>query len=317
VRALVWHGGQQLSVDELPDPEPAAGEVVLEVELAGICGSDLHGYRGHPGPRVPPLVLGHEVVGRLDGDRYTVYPIVACGSCERCLAGQDNLCPSWQLLGLHRPGVFAERVAVPRASLVALPTGLEGLAAVLSEPLACCVGALAPHAPGAGSRVVVLGCGPIGLLAIHLAARAGAEVHAVDPVPERRELARRLGAAAAVEAPDALEPGAAELALDAAGFETTWRGALAAVAGGGTVVVLGLGTAEGSFPMAVLVRRAITLRGQFAYSRSDFGAAVELLAEGNLDLGWLSQLPLAQGPGAFANLVEHPAQWTKVVLSPR
>ena len=78
--------------------------MVLDVELAGICGSDLHGYRGHPGPRTPPLVLGHEVVGQVDGQSYAVYPIVACGRCVRCLAGEDNLCASWQLLGMHRRG---------------------------------------------------------------------------------------------------------------------------------------------------------------------------------------------------------------------
>ena len=82
MKALVWHGDREMSLDDLPEPEPAADEVVLEVELAGICGSDLHGYRGHPGPRVPPLVLGHEVVGRVDGTQYTVYPLVACGACD-------------------------------------------------------------------------------------------------------------------------------------------------------------------------------------------------------------------------------------------
>lgn len=289
---------------------------MLDVELAGICGSDLHGYRGHPGPRVPPLVLGHEVVGRVGGERYTVYPLVACGSCERCLAGEDNLCASWQLIGMHRAGVFAERVAVPRNSLVPVPPGLETLAAVLAEPLACCVGALAPHAIGAGSRLAVFGCGPIGLLAIYLAARAGARVSAVDPVPERRRLALALGAEQAVAAAEELEAKAAEVVLDAAGFETTWRGALEAVANGGTIVMLGLGSAEGSFPMALLVRRAITLRGQFAYSRADFAHAVEVLAEGGLDLTWLSEAALADGAEAFSNLVEQPAAYTKVVLAP-
>jgi hypothetical protein len=79
VRALVWHGAHALALEELPEPVPARDEVVLDVELAGICGSDLHGYRGHPGPRVPPLVLGHEVVGHAEGGSYTVYPLLACG----------------------------------------------------------------------------------------------------------------------------------------------------------------------------------------------------------------------------------------------
>jgi threonine dehydrogenase-like Zn-dependent dehydrogenase len=317
VKALVWHGDQRLSFEEVPDPTVGAGEVVLDVELAGICGSDLHGYRGHPGPRVPPLVLGHEVVGQVDGTSYTVYPLVACGTCERCRAGQDNLCASWQLIGMHRPGVFAEQVVVPRRSLVPLPPGIDLRRAVLAEPLACCVGALAPHSVGDGTALAVFGCGPIGLLAIHLGARAGAHVSAVDPVPERRETARRLGAAEVVATSADLEPGAAALALDAAGFETTWSGAIDAVANGGTVVVLGLGDAVGRLPMAVLVRRAITLRGQFAYSRADFARAVEILAEGDLDLGWLSPAALDEGAQAFANLVERPAEYTKVILSPR
>ena len=275
MKALVWHGDRAMSLDDLPEPEPAADEVVLEVELAGICGSDLHGYRGHPGPRVPPLVLGHEVVGRVDGTQYTVYPLVACGVCDRCLAGEDNLCASWKLLGLHRAGVFAEQVAVPRRSLVELPPGLDPQRAVLAEPLACCVGALAPHSLDEESSLAVFGCGPIGLLAVHLGARAGAHVAAVDPLPERLEIARKLGATVTVSNVGDLEPGAATIALDAAGFESTWRGAIDAVRNGGTVVVLGLGNAEGTFPMAVLVRRAIALRGQFAYSRADFATAVD------------------------------------------
>ena len=164
MKALVWYGDRDIRYEEAPDPAPAPGEVVLDVELAGICGSDLHGYRGHPGPRVPPLVLGHEVVGSVDGDRYTLYPLIACGTCARCLAGQDNPCASWRLVGMHRQGVFAEHVAVPRSTLVALPPGLESRRAVLAEPLACCVGALAPYELR-DREVVVFGCGPIGLSA--------------------------------------------------------------------------------------------------------------------------------------------------------
>ena len=311
MKALVWYGDRSVVYEDAPEPEPAADEVVLDVELAGICGSDLHGYRGHPGPRVPPLVLGHEVVGRLDGEEYAVYPLIGCGKCERCRAGEDNLCDSWRLIGMHRPGVFAERVAVPRRSLVRLPAGIELERAVLVEPLACCVGALAPHP--ASRSVAVLGCGPLGLLTAYLAARSGADVTAVDPLPERRAIAERLGAAASA---GELESGGFDLVVDAAGFEATWRAALAGARPGGTIVMLGLGNAEAPFPMAQLVRRAIRLRGQFAYSRAEFARALEVLADGDLALDWLSMAPLAEGADAFANLVDRPAEYAKVLLVP-
>jgi len=311
MKALMWYGDRSIAYAETPEPEATDGEVVLDVELAGICGSDLHGYRGHPGPRVPPLVLGHEVVGRVDGTRYTLYPLVGCGACDRCRAGEDNLCASWRLLGMHRPGVFADRVLVPERCLVPLPEGIDPRRAVLAEPLACCVGALAPH--GDARSVAVLGCGPIGLLATYVAARSGARVTAVDPLAERLEIAARLGAAEAVEA---LGGGEVDLVVDAAGFESTWRAALGAVRAGGTVVMLGLGNAEAPFPMAQLVRRAIRLRGQFAYTRADFAHAVEILAEGDLALDWLATAPLADGAAAFANLVDRPAEYTKVLLAP-
>jgi threonine dehydrogenase-like Zn-dependent dehydrogenase len=316
MKALVWHGERALELEQLPEPLPAEGEVVLDVELAGICGSDLHGYRGHPGPRVPPLVLGHEVVGRVDGDVFTLYPLVACGACERCLAGEDNLCPTWRLIGMHRAGVFAERVAVPRSSLVPVPTGLEAERAVLAEPLACCVGALRPHGVGAGSRLLVVGCGPLGLLTVFLAARAGAEVVAADPLAERRALAERLGATETLPAAGDVAAGSLDLAVDAAGFEPTWRASIEAVRAGGTVVVLGLGQAEGTFPMAAVVRRAIAVRGQFAYSRADFADAVAVLGAGDLPLDWIQEAPLDAGAEAFANLVDRPAEYAKVLLRP-
>jgi threonine dehydrogenase-like Zn-dependent dehydrogenase len=113
-----------------------------------------------------------------------------------------------------------------------------------------------------------------------------------------------------------LEPGSADLVVDAAGFEATWRTAIAAVRNGGEIVMLGLGQAEGTFPMALLVRRAIRLRGQFAYSRADFARALELLARGDLDLGWVSDAPLGDGAQAFADLTDKPAQYSKVLLQP-
>ena len=211
MKALVWHGDQRLDYEDVAIRRRARTRSSSKSQLAGICGSDLHGYRGHPGPRVPPLVLGHEVVGRVEGESYAVYPLIGCGECARCEAGEDNLCASWRLIGMHQAGVFAERVVVPRRSLVPLPEGLELRRAVLAEPLACCVGALAPYDVGLGTFVSVIGAGPIGLLTVFLASREGATVRAVDPVEARLETAQLLGAVEFDERVD--------LAVDAAGFE--------------------------------------------------------------------------------------------------
>jgi len=315
VKALVWKGGSTLGYEDAASLQPQEAEVVLEIELAGICGSDLHGYRGHPGPRVPPLVLGHEAVGELDGERFTIFPLIGCGSCPRCLAGEVNLCAQWRLVGMHRPGVFAERVTVPRSSLVAVPPGLASERAVLTEPLACAVAALGPHRVGVGARVAVLGCGPIGLLAIQLATASGAEVTAVDPLSERRALARRLGASTSAASVEELESASVELVVDAAGFPASWQAALSLVIAGGEVVVLGLGASEGSFPMAVLVRRGIRMRGQFAYSRDDFTQALAALESESIDVGWCSTQPLSEGATAFQRLVEEPSHYTKILLA--
>jgi threonine dehydrogenase-like Zn-dependent dehydrogenase len=317
MKALVWHGGQVLRLEDVSEPEPAADEVVVEVGLAGICGSDLHAYRGHSGPRIPPLILGHEVIGRLDGSDYAVYPLVSCGACGHCAAGADNLCGSWQLLGIHRPGVFAERVAVPQRCLLPVPLGVNAERLVLAEPLACSVGALRPHRLGESDRVVVFGCGPIGLLTVYVAALSGAEVIAVDPVAQRRAYAEHAGAARAVTAIQELDRGSADLVVDAAGFETTWQAAIDAVRSGGVIVMLGLGQAAGSFPMAALVRRSITVRGQFAYSRTDFAEALEIIRRSDdRDFDWVTATPLDAGADAFANLVERPAEYLKVLLRP-
>ena len=316
MKGLVWHGGQDLSLDEVPDPISAEDEVVLAVELAGICGSDLHGYRGHPGPRVPPLVLGHEAVGIVDGKRYTIYPLIGCGACSRCAAGEDNLCDTWRLVGMHCPGVFAEQVVVPRRSLVPLPTAVDARHAVLTEPLACCLGALSPHAIQPDTRLLVLGCGPIGLLTVFAAALRGAEVLAVDVVDERRAQAKRLGAARVAASADELAHGSVDLVVDAAGFEGTWRAGIDAARAGGAVVVVGLGQAEGAIPMAQVVRRAVMLRGQFGYTRAEFAEALAILADSDIDLDWITESRLDDGARAFADLVERPDQYSKILLRP-
>jgi threonine dehydrogenase-like Zn-dependent dehydrogenase len=316
-RALVWRGGRELVVESHDAPVPEPGQVALDVELAGICGSDLHGYRGHPGPRRPPLVLGHEAIGRVPGrdGHFAVFPLVACGECPRCQGNQENLCERRGLLGLDRPGVFTERTLVREDQLVPLPAGADPRVCVLVEPLATSVSAVTAVGAEPGERVAVIGCGPVGLLAVYACATRGLAVTAVEPLPRRRAVAERLGAEATVADVGDLQPGAFDLALDTAGFEPTWNGAVAAVRRGGAVVLIGLGDAEGRLTAGELVRGGIRLFGHYAYTRADFEVSLRMLTDHGPPLDWLTTMPLTDGEEAFRRLVDEPDRQAKVVLA--
>jgi threonine dehydrogenase-like Zn-dependent dehydrogenase len=316
MRALVWHGASDLRVEDLAEPAPVAGEAVLHIRRAGICGSDLHAYRGHPGPRRPPLVLGHEAVGTLDrrDGRFAVFPLSGCGVCPACRRGDENLCDRRTLLGMNRQGVFAERLAVAERNLVPLPDGLEDDAACLIEPLATALAAVRLEGVGDDTSVAVVGCGPIGLLTTYACRAAGASVVAADPVPERRAWAERLGATSTVADPATLPAGAADVAIDTVGAEATWRASLAAVRSGGSVAVVGLAQPEGSLPVGDLVRRGLRLRGVYAYRREDFAQALRLLQAHPPPLGWVSVVDLDEAPMAFHRLATSPGGAVKVLI---
>jgi threonine dehydrogenase-like Zn-dependent dehydrogenase len=316
----VWFGAGKLAVDELAEPNAGPGEVVVEVLRAGICGSDLHAYRGRSGGRQPPLVLGHEAVGRIDGDgeAFAVFPLSGCGVCVLCHRGAENLCPRRSLLGLDRQGTLAERVVVPKSCLIQLPEGLSADDAVLAEPLATSLSVLAATSPP--ESIVIVGCGAIGLLALHAAIHGTVgtrvSVEAVAPVAARRKLAIELGASHAHPSLDALRPSAADLVIDAVGVEETWTGAVRAVRPGGTVAVVGLGQVTGNVPMGEVVRSGITLRGSYAYSRGDFEQALALLAARPLSRTIVTTMTLEDGPAAFRVLTEQPERAVKIVLHP-
>jgi len=318
MEALVWHGASELSLEQLDEPAAGEGQAAFDVALAGICGSDLHPYRGHAGPRVPPLVLGHEAVGTTPGaeGRFVLFPIVSCGRCAACRRGEVNLCETRGLVGLDRQGVFAERVAVGADALVPIPAGVPDGAAVLTEPLATPLSALRAAGAAPGVRVAVFGGGPIGLLTVYACSALGIESELVEPLEHRRELAGQLGAAAVHASGDDVAAGSFDLAVDAVGIEPTWAPAIRAVRMGGTVTIIGLGAAEGPMAVGDLVRRGIALRGHYAYTRADFEAALAMLAEHPPPLGWLSTLPLREGAEGFRRLVEEPGENVKVLLAP-
>jgi len=209
LRTRLVRPGEIRLVDE-ERPTPGAGELLIRIEVAGICGSDRHMFRGEY-PTAANVTLGHEFCGiveaaglgvsrLLPGTRITADPNIACGHCAACRAGQVNLCSSLQALGVTRDGGFAEYAIVPETQAIALPADLDPLLGAFSEPLACCLHGIERAAIKPGQTVAVLGGGVIGLLMVQLARLAGASaVVLVTRQAERRALAERLGANATVD----------------------------------------------------------------------------------------------------------------------
>lgn len=334
MRALCVHGPRDLRVEERPVPRPGPGEVLVSTTFGGICGSDLHYYRdGAVGEFkvLEPMVLGHEVVGRVEalgegvdrpepGTPVAVHPATPCGSCFQCQTGRENICPSATYLGSaarfpHVQGGFAELVVVRAEQLRALPPGLDEADAVLAEPLAVALHAAGRAGPVAGKKALVTGAGPIGLLVVAALHRAGAsEVVATDVLEAPLARAARLGATSTVVA--GRSDGAvrdADVAVEASGSPTGLRVCMEAVRPGGTVVGLGIAGGPANLPAARLVTREIALIGSYRFG-AEFDQALAFLAGGFETKAVVTHsFPLEDAQSAF-ELAGDRAAASKVVL---
>jgi 2-desacetyl-2-hydroxyethyl bacteriochlorophyllide A dehydrogenase len=322
-----------MELQEAPEPTPGQGEVVFETHAAAICGSDLHGFREASPRRIPPLVMGHEGVGRIAavgegvdqrriGERVVLKPILSCRACEPCREGRPNLCEHGRLVGRDLAGAFAERFVVPVEAAVAIPADVLDELATLTEPLANAVH-VTSRSVGSGDDVLVIGAGPIGALMARMALEQGARrAFITDPIPGRRELARAQ-AATPLEGDD---PEAAlreatggrgvDVVIDAAGFEATWALGLRAVRPGGRFEAVGLGSPGARIDFFAVAGKEIQVTGSFAWTDEDFDRAIQLVASGGIDTaGWFTSMPLAEGQRAFEELVDTTERF-KVVLVP-
>ncbi|ESW61430.1 MAG: iditol 2-dehydrogenase [Rhodobacter sp. CACIA14H1] len=300
---------------EVPVPDPAPGEVLIRVEACGICGTDRHLLHGEF-PSKPPLTLGHEfagiVVGRgagvtiPDGTRVTCDPNTWCGTCENCLRGRVNLCLNNVATGLGRDGGFAEYCAFPAHKAHELPASLDPLHGAFCEPLACTIHGVDMGAPVTGERVMILGGGVIGMLALQLCALAGAEVMLVTRSPSKQALGRTLGAAVTAADEDtarAAWPKGADLVIECAGVVETVEMAPRLARSGGRVVILGVlaaGTKVQVEPFDLLFREVQLLSSfinPFTQSR-----AAQMIATGRIRIDPLISrtLPLAEAAEAIA-----------------
>ena len=311
MRALVFTAPGEVQLRDEPAPLVAADEALVTVEASGICGSELHGFRS-VGMRTPPLIMGHEFAGTTaDGRRVVVNPLVTCGQCPACRSGVSQICANRALMGVHRPGGFAESVAVPRDSLHVLPEGVDWTAAALIEPLANGVHAWRIAGAGEGP-VAIVGAGAIGLVCL-LVARLNSShpVYVADPSPERRAVATRLGATA-VASLDEADGMAFDTTFDAVGLAATRAAALRHLRVGGTSVWLGLGSADVAFDGNDLVRSEKRVLGSFAYTSDDFSRAVQL--SDTVDLSWGTAVPMSAAATMFMELANGRTDIIKAVL---
>jgi L-iditol 2-dehydrogenase len=344
MKALLLSEYNRLDVVDVPMPRPSADEILVRVEACGICGSDVHGYDGSSGRRIPPIIMGHEAAGTVaavganvrdlrEGDRITFDSTIYCGKCEYCVRGDVNLCNNRQVLGVSTPdfrreGAFAEYVVVPRLVTYRLPDEIPFEQAAMIEPLAVAVHAVSLAEIKADTTALVVGAGMIGLLTMQVLKDAGcARIFVVDIDDTRLRLAKDLGATTTINAKttdvaaelERLTGGSGiDVSFEAVGSTPTVKSAIESVRKGGTVVLIGNVTPTVEIPLQVVVSRQITLRGSAA-SSGEYPQCIELLARGAVKVDPLitAVAPLEKGQEWFDRLHAREANLMKVVLTPR
>jgi threonine dehydrogenase-like Zn-dependent dehydrogenase len=340
MQALVWTGPRAVELQQLAVPEPLPGEVLLAVQVAGICGSDVSGYLGENSLRKPPLIMGHEATGYIIettggqladkssahvGTRVTFNPLISCGACGLCQKNLTNLCRQRVLIGAHRPGAFAQFVTVPAAQCYPLPDHLSYEQASLTEPLACSIRAVKQSHIQEGQSLLIQGAGAIGFFCLIAARALGIRKIVMNDLSEQRLLtAQQWGAQETINgrqenAMHQLQqaaPGGFDVIIDAVGSTLTRAQALQAVLPGGRVIFIGLHDEASLLAANALVRQEITISGSYSYDRSDFEQALAWLGQGLFQshTSWLEERPLAAGSEAFAELVSGRASATKLLL---
>jgi L-iditol 2-dehydrogenase len=343
MKALVLSEYKHLAIEDAPKPQPADDELLIRIRACGICGSDVHGFDGSTGRRIPPIVMGHEAAGVIEavgrgvrsfrvGDRVTFDSTVYCGDCFYCRRGQVNLCDRREVIGVSTPlfrrmGAFAEYVTVPERIAYALPDTMPFAHAALIEAASVAVhgASLTPLEPG--DAAVVVGAGMIGLLTLQAIREAGAErVFVVDVDDTRLEMARGLGATetfnsktqnVVAEIQKRTEGRGADVALECVGITDAIGLAIESVRKGGAVTLVGNVAPKIELALQSVVSRQIRLQGSCA-SCGEYPECIAMMADGRIRVEPLisAVAPLEDGARWFQRLYDREPGLLKVVLEP-
>jgi L-iditol 2-dehydrogenase len=343
MKALTLTAYNEFEFGEVPQPELGPDEVLVRVKACGICGSDVHGYDGTSGRRIPPIIMGHEASGEIAevgsavtqwraGERVTFDSTVYCGKCDYCRDGQVNLCTNRRVLGVscgdyRQHGAFAEYVKVPARILFALPDHLSFEQAAFAEPLSIALHAVERVQPKPGETALVIGAGVIGLLVLQVLKMKGCgRVFVSDLNDARLAIAKATGAdevfvptSCDVVGEVMLRTGGegCDVTMECVGFGPAVQTAINAVRKGGRVGLVGNLAASCDLPLQKVVTREISLHGSCA-SSGEYQSAVDALAAGQIQTAPLlsAVAPLREGAGWFDRLHAGREPLIKVILQP-
>lgn len=343
MKALLLQEYKRLEVVDMPVPAIGPDDLLVRVKACGICGSDVHGWDGSTGRRLPPIVMGHEAAGVVEavgsavtdmapGDRVTFDSTVSCGRCFFCQKGRINLCDNRQVLGVSTPefrrhGAFAEFVTVPRRISYKLPEQLPFEHAALIEAVSVAVHAVNRTPVSLGDSTVIVGSGMIGLLVVQAARLAGCgTIIAVDLEDNKLDLARQLGADVGLNPKHDDVPArvrkltggrGADIAFDVVGATAPIKTAMASLRKGGSLTLVGNITPDIELPLQPAVTREITLYGSCA-SNGEYPECIDLLARGAIKVDPIisARAPLVDGPSWFERLYNKEPNLMKVIIQP-
>lgn len=313
----------------------AAGEVLVRVQRAGICGSDIHIYHGSNPFAVYPRIIGHEfsgiveevgagVSGLVAGDHVVVDPVVSCGQCYACRIGRSNVCANLEVFGVHRDGGFRDRLAVPAANAIKVRSDLPFSIAALAEPFSIAANVLSRTGIGPDDTLLVYGAGTVGLTVVQVAKLHGARCIVADLDESRLERARGFGADVVLNSRQVSVPEAVRdengglgptVAIDGAGVPALLEEACRIVGPAGRIGLLGFSPNPSPVIQQEIVKKELTLVGS-RLNRRLLPQVVEWLESGRLaPADMITQVfPAADAASAFALIERDPSSTVKVQL---
>lgn len=332
MKALVYTGTQEVHYQDEAKPVAGPNQALIEVAATAICGSDMHAYHGLDERRVPPLILGHEVAGKVItashtkvGQQVVINPLITCGHCAPCVSGRANLCGEREIIGMRLAGAYAQFLVIDETNLLIPPAHVKPWVACLTEPTATALHAIAlvervSYRPVSEQRCLVIGGGAVGLLtALILAAKGCCHIDLAETNVLRRNTIHQQAVAQVFDPSSQAPPITTgyDVVFDCVGAGVTRAMASEQVAAGGIISHVGLQNSAEGLDMRRVTLQEITVLGNYCYTQTDMQAALDMLCANRLgDLKWVELRSLSEGAQAFSDLHYGRAAAAKIVLQP-